>query len=401
MSRLVPHRGRRLSLLSLLLIACDAPVSPTLVFESDLAFPERETIPTPVGDLALITNNYDDTLSYIDLGLTPPAEIARLPVGLNPVEREGPHHVTVSPDGLAWVGISNFVPNSGSGPHGAHGTGQSPGHALLIRVSDGVELASVRVDRNPGDIRLTPDGRRVLVSHFDLLRITDNTGGDFDSRLAIIDVKTRTREALVPVCPAAHGVAISPDSKTAYIACWDDRVAKVDLGSPDHPVETTPVLPIPGTLAEPECQPYALTLSRDGKTLWVGCLASGELRGFDTTTMTPIAGYDLGGAALFGTELDDGRFAIPVQVPDALAFFDPSEPLSPPTLVPLDPSACVLPHVVAVRKDKLLLVCEGDRVAPGSFVILDYEGKVERVIPVGLYPDDLAIVPKARAAGAP
>jgi hypothetical protein len=378
--------------LALLLTACDEPVAPTLAFEHDAAFPERVPIPAPKGDLVLITNNFDDTLSYIDLGLTPPAEIARVPVGLNPVEREGPHHVAISADGLAWVGISNFVPNSGSGPHGAHGAGTSPGHALLIRIADGLEVGTVRVDRNPGDIRLTPDGRLALLTHFDLLRITesrpDTPPAELDSRLALIDTATLER-TFVPVCPAAHGIAIAPDSKAAYVACWDDRVAKVDLTT--RAVETAPVLPIPGTLASPECQPYALTLSPDGQTLWVGCFASGELRALDTATLKRGPVVDLGGSALFGTYLADGRLAVPAQGPDALHFIDPA------TGGLLDSVAfdddCVLPHVVAERGDRLLLVCEGDRVAPGSFLVLDAEGTTLHRIPVGRYPDDLAIVP--------
>lgn len=380
--------------------ACDGAASePTLDFAvpPDLAWSERRRIPPIVGPLALVTNNYDDTVSYVDLGLTPPAEVARIPVGLSPVEREGPHHLVLEPSGeVVWVGISNFVPNAGGGPHGAHGTGVANGYAQAFRVKDGVELARVRVDRNPGDIRITPDGKKVLLTHFDLLRITQASPGagpdELYSRLAVIDVATRTREALVPVCPAAHGISVSRDGARAFIACWDDRVAIVDLEAPDYPSTTTFVLPIPGTIATPECQPYALTPATDGHAVWVGCFESGELRTLSGTGVMSDVAVDLGGAPMFGEQLADSRLVVPAQAGDGLFFLDP-DTLSVLHTTRFDPADCRMPHIVSRAGDRLVLVCEGDRVEPGSMVLLDLEGEVQQVIPLGRYPDDLAIVP--------
>lgn len=394
-------------LLAVPLMACDSAAdSPELAFTVPVenAWAERRPIPAARGPLALITNNYDDTVSYVDLGLEPPAEIARIPVGLSPVEREGPHHLVLEPGGeVVWVGISNFVPNAGGGPHGAHGTGVANGYAQAYRVKDGAELARVRVDRNPGDIRITPDGKKVLLTHFDLLRITQAGPGagpdELYSRLAVIDVATRTREALVPVCPAAHGIAVTRDGEAAFIACWDDRVAIVDLKTPGYPSTTADVLPLPGTIASPECQPYALTPSRDAGTVWVGCFESGELRALDKSGEMTGRAVDLGGAPMFGEQLEDGRLVMPAQASDGLFFLD-SETLEIQDTVRFDPADCRMPHIVQRSGERLVLVCEGDRVAPGTLVLLSLEGEVEHVIELGRYPDDLAIVP-ATAGGTP
>lgn len=380
--------------------ACDqAAGEPDVVYgvPPDAVWAEREPLPAVVGPLALVTNNYDDTVSYIDLGLEPPRELVRLPVGLSPVEREGPHHLAVEPGGeVLWVGLSNYVPNSGSGPHGAHGTGVKSGYAQAISLLDGRELARVRVDRSPGDIRLTPDGRRVLLSHFDLLRITGAAPGadpsELDSRLAIIDTATRTRVALVPVCPAAHGISISADSRRAFVACWDDRVAWVDLTRDDFPSTSADVLPIPGTVAAPECQPYALTAAPRSGRVWVGCFESGELRGLsDTTGEMSGEVVDLGGAPLFGEELPDGRLVMPAQGRDGLFFLSANGAIE--AVVRFTPEQCLMPHIVNLVGERLVLVCEGDRVGPGTLVVMDLEGDVKHVLPLGRYPDDLAIVP--------
>ena len=388
------------------LAACDATAqAPELVFDhtADEAWSSRSTpIPSAIGDLVLITNNLEDAVSYVDLGLDPPAEIMRLPVGLQPVEREGPHHLALSADGLTmWVGLSNYVPGSGSGPHGAHGTGTADGSALLIDVASGDLLASVRVDRNPGDIRLTPDGKRVLVTHFDLLRITSasptSTSDEIASRLAIIDVATRTREAIVTTCPATHGMAVSPDSKRVYVACWDDQMAIVDLVAANHPVELVSVLALPGTIADPECQPYALTQSLDGATVWVGCFESGELRAFDVAAhaMDPTRVARLGTSALFGSYLSATTLVVPSQGPDRLSWIDAATG-DVATSLAFDRADCILPHVVQPSPDgkRLLVVCEGDRVSPGTLVIVDADSRtVSDVVPVGRFPDDLAIRP--------
>ncbi len=331
-------------------------------------------------------------------------ELLKLPVGLQPIEREGPHHLALSPDGATmWVGLSNFVPGSGSGPHGAHGTGSADGHALLIDVASGDLLANVRVDRNPGDIRLTPDGARVLVTHFDLLRITEARPGtpaaDLASRLVIIDVATRTREARVSVCPAAHGMIVSPDSRRVTIACWDDQIAIVDLVDPAHPVTLVPVLPLPGTISDPDCQPYALTQSPSGDTIWVGCFESGELRAFDVATqaMDPSRVVDLGSAALFGSYLTSDQLVVPSQGPDQLTWLDADGEVV--GALTFDRDDCILPHVVHPSSDgrMLYLVCEGDRVSPGTLVVIDAARRiVTSVVALGLFPDDLAIRRKPR-----
>lgn len=389
-------------LLVAVLAACDETAPPPGVrfdVPADATWATRtEPPPEAVGDLVMITNNFDDTVSYVDLGLVPPREIAKIPVGFNPVEREGPHHLSLSPDHeTVWVGISNFVPNSGSGPHGSHGAGTADGHALQIRVSDGVELASVRVDRNPGDIRLTPDGKLLLVSHFDLLRVTDAAPGapasELDSRLAIVDPATGERKAMVPLCPAAHGIAIAPDSSAAYVACYDDRIAVVDLTNDRYPVHTVKVAL--GTVSSPECQPYALTIAPDGGTVWVGCFTSGDLLAYDVASeaMQPARTASLGGAALFGAYLSDDLMAVPSQGPDRLHWIDPATGDVVHSL-DFDPEDCLLPHVVGpTSDDRLALVCEGDRESPGTLVTIDATRAVQDVVPVGRFPDDIALRP--------
>jgi DNA-binding beta-propeller fold protein YncE len=358
--------------------------------------------PVPVGEgLVLLTNNLDDTVSLVALGDF--TEIARAPVGLIPVEREGPHHLAVDPGGeYYYVGISNYVPGSGSGPHGAHGTGAADGYVLKIRAADHLEVASVRVDRNPGDVRLTPDGRTILVSHFDLLRIAEvlGRGGDpaeMRTRLAIVDAATMTRRAMVPVCPAAHGIAVAPDGRTGYVSCYDDGLAVVDLQGPEHRVTLVPVVEQPGPVTAPRCQPYAVTLSPAGDQVWVSCLESGDVICYDVADGA-IDGHRaarLPGPALFGTFSPDGAtLIVPYQGAGGLAFVDPATGAVRNDLR-FAAGTCVNPHAVRYTPDgaRLLVVCEGDHVGPGALAVVDPASlRLEQLVTVGRFPDDAQIL---------
>ncbi len=383
-----------------LLTGCPAQVTFSL---SEDAFWSSAPPELGTGPLLLSTNSLDDTVSLIDLGLAERGQLierARLPVGLNPVDREGPHHVAASPDGTHYyVGISNYVPGGGSGPHGAHGTGTVNGSLLKLRASDGVRVGAVQVDRNPGDVRLTPDGLTAVVSHYDLARLTEALlngapSAEMDARLVLVDTATMTRKAEVPLCPASHGIAFSPDGRTAYVSCYTDELAIVDLASDAHPVRRVRVLGAgTGPVTSPACEPYAVHVSPSGESVFVSCLKGQVLR-YDPATgaMDPTRSTRLQGPALFGAFSPDGRhLVIPFQGRDQLAVLDATT-AQPVSELPLPRPQCVNPHAVRFTRDgaRLLVVCEGDHVGLGGLVLLRWpDGTVEASLPLGRFPDAL------------
>lgn len=383
---------------------------PELEYGVDPAWPTPPSLP-PIGPAGriVITNNLDDTLSLFDLDTLGSAnwgELARIPVGLNPVELEGPHHTAVSPDGSSYyVGISNYVPGSGSGPHGAHGAGTSDGYCLKLDATTNRLIGSVRVDPNPGDVIVSKDGRTLYQTHFDLLKITEaaKKGEPEDkmfSRMAIIDAATMTRKAMVSVCPAPHAVRLSSDERRAFIACWSDRVAVVELDQPNYPVTPVKVAANAGSAVAPQHQPYALTVSPATGGVWVSSLASRSVQYLDpgTLAMDPNKTVRLNGAPLFGDFTADGRtLYMPYQGVEAIAIIDPAlaSPTYIPPEIPLAPSGCVNVHQVKLTPDErhALVVCEGDHVGPGTFHVVDLaERKVVKTVQVGIFPDSVAIL---------
>lgn len=379
--------------------------SEEIVFSDDDPWRDPTSYPDPARGLVFVTNSYDDTITWLDYDTLAP--IFTQPVGRLPPEREGPHHGAALPDGTAYfVGLSNYVPGSGTGPHGSHGTGAVDGYLLKYRLPDHVLVGEVRVGRNPGDVRITRDGRYVLQSHFDLLKILEHAdSGDLEKMrapLAVVDAEAMERVALVDVCVTPHGIGVDPRRDVVWLACYgSDELAAVTL-APPWTVERFPVGPGVVNPMQPTYGPYAVAVSPADGRVWVSCLSSRDLRVFDPETRTWDARgpVPLGGAPFFGDFLDDGaRFVVPSQGDNALVFVDTAT-LAPSTM-PLPDEACAPlygPHAAVLHPsgDKLIVVCEGDHTTPGSssVAVVDLRSapSVTTYHRVGLFPDDAVVI---------
>lgn len=377
--------------------------APALVFGADPAWPERSTYSGVGGGRLLITNSREDTVSLFDftkVGQATLPELARAPVGLNPVEIEAPHHAAISPDGKHWyTGLSQFAPGTGTGPHGAHGTGSVDGQVVKVGTADNRLEAVARVDRNPGDLAISPDGKRLAVSHFDLLRISENARGlvpDPDARIAILDADTLERIAMVRTCPAPHGLTFSADGKRLYVACYSDEVAVLDMTRAEFPVTRVKVAANAGDAFSTRYQPYGVTLHPQSGDVFVSCLAKGEVRVLNGTTlmMDPARTALVSGSPLLGSvSADGGAVFIPHQGDDRISVLDPATGMET-RLISLPGAQCLNVHQVTVLSaTQLATVCEGNHSDPGSLLIIDVaSGAVVSATPVGVFPDWVGVI---------
>jgi len=374
--------------------------------------------PAPIGRLNgrfVTSNSYDDSMSIVDPSGSAPG--ARLPVGLSPVELEGPHHVAVDPAGRAvYVNLSLSVASSASGPHGSHGTGQMPGYVLKLDTRDGKVIGRVQVDANPGDNLLSADGKTLFVSHYDLVRWVHASHGEDpragDSSLIAIDTEKMIVRRRVPICPAAHGLRQSADGATLYVACGPDEIAVVDLRPSAWSVRR---VPLPGLKEDINCRrcPYGLGVAPDG-TVWVASLGTSAGRGgvdvFDPRAgdggaFDPARSITVGGSAMFPEfAAVPGGFRVVLAeqglAGDFVHIYDPTGPGQPPRSLsswPLSPQQCLNVHMLVLSRDarRAHLVCEGDHRGPGRVAWLDLEsGVVSASVAVGVFPDALAWVPE-------
>jgi DNA-binding beta-propeller fold protein YncE len=362
-----------------------------------------------------ITDNRSDELSFVTDNNPMPALLGNLPVGDIPVELEGPHHLDASPDGrYIYYNLSNYVPGTGTGPHGSHGTGLVPGSLVKIDAATGEELGETLVDRSPGDVILSSDGKLAFVTHYDLIRVQAflTMGGPPESAyspLAIVDTATMTRRSMTPLCVTGHGEALSADQKTLYVTCaQSDQLAVVDVSDPVHPQVTLrlPVGPAPGTLGTPAYGPYALSVSPADGTVWISDNNSADVRVFDPATnqMDPARTVITGGVSMFSAFTSDGKtLYVPHQGDDKITVIDTATLAT--HVIPLPPQACLNVHLIKLAPaprsttaaDNAIVICEGDHISrPGTAVMVSLAAQaVTGFVEVGLFPDGAVWLPPA------
>ena len=363
------------------------------------AFPnQRQKLVIPPAGMGVVSDSLSDTLSFIDLATGD--KFATYPVGRDPVTIDGPHHVVADmARGAFYVALSYPAIAGSTGPHAAHGSSVVPGYAQKLSMEDLSVLGQVRVDPNPGDIVLSGDGSRLVVSHFDLQRALENPGNIDAARstLAVIDpdamlLSGSPAPLKVSLCIAAHGITLShPDGARAYTACYgEDALAIADLTNPGAEVKRIPVGP-DASIGNPTYGPYASVMSPDGKTIAVSNTTSKDIRFFDVETET----FDLSktiktqGVPYFVGWTPDSKYIyVPTQQPDALLLIDVSQGNAEVDYRDLT-GECEKPHQAELHEGSgLFVVCEGDKLTPGDLVKLDPMTLTTHAkTQVGVYPD--------------
>src|SRR2546430_2652006 len=140
-----------------------------------------------------------------------PVKVVR--VGIRPADIDGPHNVTVSPDGRYWYVTI------------AHGT---PYGTLWKMAVDGDTLVGkAPVEMFPTTISLTPDGELAFVANSDF-------HGDHPRMNVVSIVYTPQMVTLtnLPACDMPHGVKVNHAGTKVYVTCMNsDEVLEIDRPS--------------------------------------------------------------------------------------------------------------------------------------------------------------------------
>lgn len=342
--------------------------------------------------LAFVTNSRQNSVAILDLAAR--RVLTTLPVPVVPLAENGPHHLAIDPvRRVIYTPLSMPAPVTSPGPHGDHGLASVTGIFVKRDLYTLRLLGQVEVDPNPGEMVLSHDRRRAYVSHFDMARALANVG-DREGQLSNvieIDVDRMTVLRRIPVCVAAHGMALSADDRTLYVACTgDDALGVVDLSTTPAGVRvvtlTEGAQPASGS---PIFAPYALAMSPDGRRVWVGLSANMNraLVAFDTAAgrwdpariLRQFPGYPW----FPGFSADGSTLIVPTQNQNAVVMLRDGDTPSVLRTERYDEATCALPHQVSLGPDGLYyLVCEGvwssQRQTPGNVL--------------ALHPDDLRII---------
>jgi DNA-binding beta-propeller fold protein YncE len=358
---------------------------------------------------AYVTNNGSDSLSVIDRDGD---AVVAVPIDVDPDAHEAPHHLAIDPErkavfvALAFPRDPSVAPGPSKSSHGSHGGATDVGRIARLDLADLAVRQTSEVDPNPGDVIITHDRTRILVTHFDMKRAMDVAAKGAASpatmfaELVVLDARSPElrRVAARPICTAPHGVATTADDRWAFVACYgSDELAVVDLAHASEGLSTSriPLGATPGVPGVPRYGPYSATLSPDDRHVVVADLEGQDLRVWgraeerflDDRTVT------LAAKAFMPAFVDDHTLLVPLQAPDGLARVDIGSASALVTKrVAFSKQECGLPHAVKVAKDgRAYLVCEGDHRAPGAVLEIDPTTlATKRRWTVGVYPDGIA-----------
>ena len=251
-----------------------------------LGMPAPAQSPTPAPDyLVWIASEATDRIALIRFNAASGAKVEReFTIGLLPTDPDGPHGLTVSPDGR-FLYITT-----------AHG--QPFGFLWKIDAATSAVVGRVELGMFPATLQLTPDGAFAYIVNF-------NVHGDMvPSSVSVVGTDDMLEIARVPTCTMPHGSRLNPQGTKQYSACMmDDLMVEIDtrtfgvarvfrvgkdqegmatLPTPEHTAHSAPRT----AHAVPSCSPTWAQPSADGSRVYVACNKSNEILEIDVNRWT-------------------------------------------------------------------------------------------------------------------
>ena len=305
-----------------------------------------------------------------------------VPVGIMPTDIDGPHNVTVSPDGkFYYVTI-------------AHGT---PYGSLWKMAVDGDTLVGrAPVEMFPTTISLTPDGDLAFVANSDF-------HGDHP-RMNVVSVVYTPQMIPVtnlPACDMPHGVKVNHAGTRVYVSCMNsDEVLEIDRASlAITRRRRTGVGMLPsampmghggakgrGVTAHDACSPTFVSVAPDDRRLYVACNHSDELMVFDAATLEVVQQVTTGHGAYNVEPSPDGKWVIVTNKKDQSVSLIDAATLTEAARIP---TTKPFPHGVTYSPDSryAFVSQESKGVDPGAVSVIDLVTRTSVAsIPVPLQP---------------
>jgi len=318
----------------------------------------------PRGYRILVASESGDIVTQLVWDGTALTTAKVVPVGVMPADIDGPHNVTVAPDGSAWYVTI------------AHGTP----YGTLWKFAAGTDslLGRAPVEMFPTTIALTPDGALAFVANSDF-------HGDHPRVNVVTIVQTATMTPLtnLPACDMPHGVKVDHAGTLVYVSCMNsDEVLEIDRQSfrirrrhrtgkgTGHAMGAMHGTAPAAAPAGHDCAPTFVSVSPDDKRLYVACNHGNSLQVLDAATLELVKEIAVGAGPYNVEPSADGRWVIvtnkkaqSVSVVDAQTLAE----------VARIPTSKPLPHGVAYSPDGRWAFISAESVGadPGAVDVID------------------------------
>jgi DNA-binding beta-propeller fold protein YncE len=247
-----------------------------------------------------VANEASDAVSRVRFGPDGLVVEHTTDVGIRPVDIEGAHGVTVSPDGLYWyVSV-------------AHGT--PFGQVWKYTAGSDLLVGKTEVGLFPATMALTPDGSSLFVANFKL------HGNPVPSSVSAIFTPAMVELERIETCLKPHGSVVDHEGVRHYSACvGSDQLVEISV---DGMRVTRRLLLTPGAerLVEPlagagtggpaRCKPTWVALSPDDRFLYVPCNGNREILEIEATDLRITRRFPTGRGPYNAAVSRDGRFLV-------------------------------------------------------------------------------------------
>ena len=214
-----------------------------------------------------------------------------VPVGVMPTDIDGPHNITVAPDGKSY-----YITIAHGTPFGSLWKMDAAGDTLLGRA---------QVELFPTTVSVTPDGQFAFVANSDF-------HGDHPrvNLISVIHTPTMTRITDIPACDMPHGVKVNHAGTHVYASCMhSDEILQLDVAT--FGISRRAKTGEGGTMASmAACSPTFISVSPDDKRLYVACNYGNSLQVWDAASFRLIKEIPVGKGAYNVEPSPDGKLVI-------------------------------------------------------------------------------------------
>ena len=302
-----------------------------------------------------------------------------VPVGIMPSDIDGPHNITVSPDGASY-----YVTVAHGTPFGSLWKMDTRRDSLLGRA---------QVELFPTTIALTPDGQFAFVANSDFHGDHPRT-----NLVSVVHTPTMTKITDIPACDMPHGVKANHAGNRVYVSCMhSDEILEVDVGTLSltrraatgdaegpHPSSTH---------HSAGCSPTFVSVSPDDKRLYVACNSGNSLQVWDAGSFKRIKEIRVGTGAYNVEPSPDGKLVIVTNKKDQSISLIDAVGLT--ELARVATSKKIV-HGVAYSPDgrRAYISCESIGIDPGAVDVIDLATR-KRVATVAIpgQPTGITVLP--------